>query len=93
MQFLSATISPDVDLVSAPNTTPPSNTAPQIVVPVLVLLGVANPLLAKNAFLQILNHGKKASIIIGVSATYDFHYLIHSAYAYSMSTYLLTLSN
>ena len=70
MQFLSATISPDVDLVSAPNTTPPSNTIPQIVVPVLVVLGVANPLLAKNVFLQIINHDNNASITFGSPAIY-----------------------
>ena len=52
IQFLSATISPEVDLVSAPTTTPPSKTAPQIVVPVLVVFGVARPLSAKNAFLK-----------------------------------------
>ena len=53
MQFLSATISPEVDLVSAPNTTPPLKTAPQIVVPVFVVFGVANPFFAKNEFLKI----------------------------------------
>jgi len=35
-QFLSATVSPFVDRVSAPRTTPPSNTTPQMVVPVFV---------------------------------------------------------
>ena len=52
MQFLSATMSPEVDLVSAPRTTPPSKIAPQIVVPVLVVFGVTSPFLARNAFLK-----------------------------------------
>jgi len=52
MQFLSATMSPPVDLVSAPTTTPSLKIAPQIVVPVFVVLGVVmEPLLIRKAFL------------------------------------------
>lgn len=40
---LSATIGPDVALVSAAMTTPPSNTAPTMVVPVLVAFGKGTP--------------------------------------------------
>ena len=55
MQFLSATISPPVALVSAPTTTPPLKTAPQMVVPVLVIFGNFKlVLLAKNAFLKMM---------------------------------------
>ena len=42
-QTLSATIGPDVALVSAAITTPPSNIHPTIVVPVLVALGRGTP--------------------------------------------------
>ena len=53
MQFLSATMLPPVDLVSAPTTTPSLKMAPQMVVPVLVVLGADTlPLLIKNAFLE-----------------------------------------
>ena len=48
-------MSPDVDLVSAPSTTPPSKIAPQIVVPVFVVFGVTSPLFAKNAFLKLIS--------------------------------------
>ena len=72
MQFLSATISPEVDLVSAPTTTPPSKTAPQIVVPVLVVLGVAKPLFAKKAFLKL-----KESLICSINP-WPFYYLTSS---------------
>ena len=40
---LSATIGPDVALVSAAMTTPPSNIQPTIVVPVLVAFGNGTP--------------------------------------------------
>ena len=53
LAFFTATISPEFDLVSAPNTTPPLKTAPQIVVPVFVVFGVANPFFAKNEFLKM----------------------------------------
>ncbi len=51
-QFLSATISPPVDLVSAPSTTPSLKTTPQIVVPVLVIFGGLKPLDPKKALLE-----------------------------------------
>ena len=53
-QFLSATTSPPVALVSAPTTTPPLKTTPQMVVPVLVNFGCFKLVcLAKNEFLKV----------------------------------------
>ena len=46
---LSATIGPDVALVSAAITTPPSKIQPTIVVPVLVALGSGTPCACKAA--------------------------------------------
>jgi hypothetical protein len=45
---LSATIGPEVALVSAAMTTPPSNRHPTIVVPVLVALGRGKPLTCRE---------------------------------------------
>ena len=47
---LSATIGPDVALVSAAITTPPSKIHPTIVVPVLVALGKGTPWACRAAF-------------------------------------------
>ena len=49
MRTLSATIGPDVALVSAAMTTPPSNIAPTIVVPVLVAFGNGTPCACRAA--------------------------------------------
>ena len=52
MKTLSATMGPDVALVSAAITTPPSYTHPTIVVPVLVAFGKGTPF-ACNAALRL----------------------------------------
>ncbi len=49
IRTLSATIGPDVALVSAAMTTPPSYTQPTIVVPVLVALGKGTPCACRAA--------------------------------------------
>jgi hypothetical protein len=51
-QFLSATISPSVALVSAPKTIPSLKRQPTMVVPVLVALGRQRPFSAMTLLLQ-----------------------------------------
>ena len=64
-QFLSATISPAVALVSAPRTIPSLNKHPTIVVPVLVAFGKGSPFSAMKLFLP-----PRVNIIIGYMDRY-----------------------
>ena len=64
---MSATIGPDVALVSAAMTTPPSNIAPTIVVPVLVALGNGTPCACRAALRLWFEKSKPGMAAEGVS--------------------------
>ena len=64
---MSATIGPDVALVSAAMTTPPSKIAPTIVVPVLVALGSGTPCACRAALRLWFEKSKPGMAAEGVS--------------------------
>ena len=68
---MSATIGPLVALVSAAMTTPPSNTHPTIVVPVLVALGRGTPCACRATFRLWLVKSKPGIAAGKVQSGYD----------------------